>query len=220
MLVGLWMTRNPVTVTAATCVTDAALTMSQHRVRRLPVVIDLHGAPHLVGILTNLDVARAYPPDVNPFSADPLTSRIDTTVGEVMTSDPLTIAPSAALEEAARLLRGRRIGALPVVSQDVLVGIITESDIFRALMELVGGGGVRITFDVSDDEDVLTLAMVLGRVHDLNVQGVLSLAHGGRRMATVRLTGAGAGRFVDELWKSGHRVLSVLGLDPAEDAPA
>ena len=82
-----------------------------------------------------------------------------------MTRDPLTTTPDAPIESAARLMRDHKIGALPVVSQHFLVGLITESDIFRALLEVFEAPdrAVRVTFSLSPGEDVLPLVAEIAR---------------------------------------------------------
>lgn len=205
----MWMTRNPVVIEPSTAIADAALLMARRRVRRLPVVAP--GSERLVGIVSDRDVARAFPPDVNPFAARTDLHAVHGAVRDVMTAGPQTTTPSAALEDAAARMRDARIGALPVVTGDRLVGILTESDVFRALVEILAppGAGVRIVFDVAPDEDVLEMVTALAARHRLRIGSVLSMAHEGRWLAVVRLSGAASDAFVDALWRSGHRVVSL-----------
>src|SRR6185295_19399637 len=116
------------------------------------------------------------------------------------------------IEDAARVLLEHKIGAVPVVRDGVLVGILTESDIFKAFLEVTGAGtaGVRVTFDVAADEDPVPIVVELAERHHMRVVSVLSMRYQGKRLAVVRLTGAAAQAFVDDVWKSGHRVASVL----------
>jgi acetoin utilization protein AcuB len=214
MYVGLWMTRDVTTVAPETRIVDAARLMARQRIRRLPVV----SGRHVVGIVTNLDVVRAFPPHVNPFSVDPDVRGIDAIVADVMSPSLDTVTPTTPIEEAARILRRRHIGALPVVSDGALVGIVTESDLFRALIEIIGTEGVSVTFDVSDREDAVSLVLGIGAAHGLEVKSLLRMEHEGRRLAIVRLTGGATDAFVDEVWRSGHRVLSVLRSEPDTDA--
>lgn len=212
--VQLWMTPEPVTVGPETSIAEAARLMARHRIRRVPVV----DGPRLVGIVSELDVARAFPPDVNPFSAVVEPRPGDHTIGDVMTAHPVTVDPTTPIDDAAALLREHRIGAVPVVVGTRLVGILTESDVFRAFTELLGVGrrSVRVTFDVSDDEDVLGLVETLARRHRLRIASVISFEHAGRSFAVARLIGAATERFVDDMWRSGHRVVTVSGAGPAE----
>jgi acetoin utilization protein AcuB len=203
------MTPDPVTVGPSASIATAARLMARRRIRRLPVV----DGERLVGIVSELDVARAFPPDVNPFSAVVEPKPGDRTVGSVMTAHPVTVEPSTPIDEAAAVLRERRIGAVPVAVGPRLAGILTESDVFRAFTELlgVGPGSVSVTFDASDGEDVLAVVQSLAAQHRLRIASVLSFEHGGRRYAVARLRGHAGQRFVDDVWRSGHRVVAVSG---------
>jgi acetoin utilization protein AcuB len=212
MLVSLWMTRDPESIAPATSISEASHLMSRRHVRRLPVTRPGDEGPHLVGIVSAHDVARAYPADVNPFSADPRDRGLDRSVGEIMTRHPVTTSPEAPIEDVARTLRDRKIGALPVVRGTRLVGIITESDVFRAFLELTGARerSVRVTFDVTPDEDVFGEVAALALRHRMRVTSLLSMRHDDRRLAVVRVVGSRGEAFVDDVWRAGHRVLSVL----------
>lgn len=127
-----WMTPNPITIVPKTTLPDAHKLMKESNIRRLPVVD--HG--RLAGIVTLGDVREAQPSDATSlsiFELNYLLSKL--TVDQIMTREPLTIAPEATIREAARLMLDHKIGGLPVMAQERLVGIITESDIFRVLAQ-------------------------------------------------------------------------------------
>lgn len=210
MIVRMWMTTDLVTVLPTTPITEAAKEMSRRKIRRLLVTDALRYK--LLGVVTHYELARAFPPDLNPFAIGADTSRIPDTVEEIMTRAPLTVAPETPIEEAARLMRDNKIGALPVLLGQRLVGIITESDIFRTFINVMGvdKGGVRVTFVVSEEEDSVRLILDLAIKHELRVMSVLTVKRGQERLGVVRLHGAKTGAFVDELWKSGHKVQNVL----------
>lgn len=212
MLVSLWMTRPPICIRPEASITEAAVVMDRRRVRRLLVTADGTPAGRLLGIVSAGDVARGFPPDVNPHSVVVEDLKLARTVKKVMTARVTTVAPATPIEEAARLLRGRKVGAVPVVHGEHAVGILTESDVFRAFVEMVAadGPGARITFDTTAGEDVFALVTDLGRAHGMRIEFLLSFLHDGRRMAVVRLAGAHAERFVDAVARSGHRLVSVL----------
>jgi acetoin utilization protein AcuB len=227
MVVRMWMRTGAATIAPEASITDAAIAMARGRLRHLLVVEQrASGTRALLGLVSSHDVARALPPDINPFSVDAWERRIDRPVSEIMTQKLLTVTPSTPIEEAARLLRDHRIGALPVVDASGLVGIITESDIFQAFLDVVGvdTAGVRVTFDISTDEDAMSAAVALAHRHGLRLASVLTVAHDDRRLGVVRLIGADAQPFVDSLWASGHRVLAVeqpagTGRGPAPRSP-
>lgn len=126
-----WMTPNPITVTPSTTVPEANTLMKQGRIRRLPVVDN----GRLVGIVTLGDIREASPSDATSLSIYELNYLVaQLTIEKIMTRDPITITPDATIHKAARLLLEHKIGSLPVVADGRLIGIITESDIFRVLV--------------------------------------------------------------------------------------
>src|SRR5689334_20455579 len=131
MLVYHWMTAQPLTVQTSTPMREAVDIMTQRRVRRLPVM----EGERLVGIVSRTDVLRSSPADVNPLSPVARTlPAFARPVADCMTKNPLVVAPEDPIERAAQILRDKKIGALPVVRRHELVGIITESDLFRAFV--------------------------------------------------------------------------------------
>jgi acetoin utilization protein AcuB len=132
------------------------------------------------------------------------------------------------IEEAARLMQTRKVGALPVVRGGRPVGIITESDVFRAFVEISGArrGGVRVTFELDDEEDVATTMLDLCRRHGLRLTSLLDFRHADRRsgqerrLAVVRLEGTATDAVLDAIWKTHHRVLAVVRSADAGDGSA
>lgn len=214
MLVGMWMSRDVVTVAPVESIASAALLMSQRKIRHLPV-IDTHG--RLVGIVSATDVFHATPLRVNPFSAvalDPVSAAgtQPLSVADVMSSNLVTTTPDAPIECAAAIMHDRKIGALPVLRSGALIGLITESDILRAFTEILttGGSGARITFDVSKGEDVVPLLARLTAKHDLQLVSLISLRGSAQSYCVVRIAGTCIDAMLEELWQSGHRVESVV----------
>ena len=145
MLVQELMTKNPLTTTPETSVPDALALMRQKKVRRLPV---LGKAGKLVGIVSDQDLLYASPSPATSLSVFEINSLIaKITVATVMTQKVVTITEDLPVEEAARIMADKKIGGLPVMNGTKLVGIVTETDIFRALLQLLGGrrSGVRVT---------------------------------------------------------------------------
>ena len=150
------MTVNPVSVTSTTTIADAAELMKKHRFRRLPVV----DIGKLVGIVTDRDLRKASPSSATTLSvheADYLLSKA--LIKDIMTKKVLSIGSEATIEEAALVMYNNRIGGVPVVdkNQDV-VGIITETDIFKCLVDIMGlpSGTTRVTIRVPDKAGVIT----------------------------------------------------------------
>ena len=133
---------------------DAQEIMMKHGIRRLPVVKN----GKLVGVVTKEDIERYSPSKATSLSMSEITYLLSKTkIKQIMTKDPVVIPPNALLEEAAILMRDQRVGFLPVVDGDKLVGIITESDIFDAFIELLGfrERGTRFTIEAIDEPGVL-----------------------------------------------------------------
>ena len=127
-----WMTPYPITASGEALLIEAYNAMKAADIRRLPVV-KRNG--ELIGIITINDILQHVPfvPDDPELEVDlPLMTM---TVQEIMTWDPETIGPEATIQEAAELMLETKISGLPVVEQDRVVGIITESDIFRLIIE-------------------------------------------------------------------------------------
>lgn len=206
------MSREVAIVPPTMPIADVGAELARRGVRRLPVVERGPKGGRLVGIVTILDLTRAFPPDINPLSPMASEQGPRHPVSSIMTVNVRTIGPDAALEDAAGLLLDRRIGALPVVREGELVGIITASDIMRAFVTAMGGDtpGLRVAFDLDAAEDVMSLMNELAERHTMKIVNMLSLHRDGRRFDVVRLTGRSGDAFVDAVWRSGHRVLSVV----------
>ncbi len=145
MLVRERMTQNPITVTPDLPVPEALRLMRDKKVRRFPVV-DSHGK--LVGIVSDKDLLQAGPSSATTLAIWEITELLGKLkVAEVMSRDLITVQDDTPLEEAARIMADGRIGGLLVLSGEKLVGIVTETDLFKSLLELLGGRrpGVRIT---------------------------------------------------------------------------
>jgi len=124
------MTSNPYTISPDATIAEALDIMRSHKVRRLPVV----KSGKLVGIVTEREMLEVSPSKATTLSVFELNYLLaKTKVSAVMTKDVITISPDALLEEAALLMRDNTVGALPVVENGKLVGIITETNIFDAL---------------------------------------------------------------------------------------
>ncbi|MCB2191474.1 MAG: CBS domain-containing protein [Deltaproteobacteria bacterium] len=130
-----WMTPNPLTATPDNLLMDAKKFMATNNIRRLPVV-DKKG--RLVGMLTRHLIIEAMPSGATTLSVHELHYLLEKlTVGEVMQKDPLTVGPDDLVQNVILLGHQKGIGAFPVVEDGKLVGIVTESEIFNAVMSLI-----------------------------------------------------------------------------------
>jgi len=133
-LVKRWMSKPVRTVAPDDPLVDAFELMRVHRIRHTPVV----EAGRLVGMVSDRDVRHAMPMRAPSRDLSELTygkTLVRTPVALAMTPNPLTIAPDATIREAAQLMCREKIGALPVVREDELVGIISAEDLLWAFVE-------------------------------------------------------------------------------------
>ena len=129
------MTANPWTVRADATIPEAIALMKDKHVRHLPVM----DAGRVVGVISEGDIDSALPSKATSLSVNELTYLVNKlAIAKVMSRDPITISPDALLEQAAVVMREAKIEMLPVVEGDRLVGVITESDLLDAFIEIMG----------------------------------------------------------------------------------
>lgn len=134
MRVGHRMTRNPITIPPETPLKVASEIFEEHRIRHLPVL----DREKLVGIVTDRDIRHALPSGATSLEIHQLRCLFgEVEVQEVMTKRVVTVTPDTPVEEAARLMVEKKIGGLPVLEGERLVGIITETDLLTALVDLL-----------------------------------------------------------------------------------
>ncbi len=162
MLVRELMTPKPIVIAPEMPVPDALSLMRGRKIHQLPVV-DNKGK--LVGIVTEQDLLHASASSVSTLSVWELPTLLSKiTVEKVMVKNVATVTEDTPVEEAARIMADMGIGCLPVMGKDAMVGLVTKSDLFRALMELLGGRrpGVRIWAQTSDAKG--TVAKITGAI--------------------------------------------------------
>jgi acetoin utilization protein AcuB len=160
MFVRNWMSAPAIALPPEATASAALAFMEKRRIRRVPVVED----GRLLGIVTKSDLlgtARKH--------------AAVTTIANVMTRKPFAVQQEETLEAAASLMLKEKVSGLPVLDGDRLVGIITESDLFRALCGMLGIGekGARVVMTVRDDADLLDT--VGGRLNGLSVRSLVTI---------------------------------------------
>ncbi len=184
MLVKDCMTLNPVTINPDIPVAEALSFMRQHNVRRLPI---LNKKRKLVGIISEKDLLYASPSpatSLSVYEVGYLLSKLK--VEEIMTKKIVTVSPDAPLEEAARIMADGKISGLPVMDGEQLVGIITETDVFKTILEMMGArqAGVRLTLHLVDEPGALS--RITGHIAalggDIVALGTFHRADGGGAM--------------------------------------
>jgi acetoin utilization protein AcuB len=154
MLVGERMSRPVIALTKDMPVHEALALFKKEKIRRAPVLHD----GQLVGIVSDKDLLNASPSPVSSLSVwemNYLMSKI--TVQEVMTRKVESVQADTPIEEAARIMADRKIGGLPVMDEHKVVGMITETDLFKIFLELMGARtkGIRVTALVDDHKGEL-----------------------------------------------------------------
>ncbi len=200
MLVRDIMTSRVITISPETTLEDAYRTMQDKGIRHLPV---LEGE-RLVGVITDRDLRLA----TSALSPSPFPPGGQ--VSEVMRRAPLTADAMDPVEDAARTMRERKIGCLPVVDEGVLVGIITGLDLLDALMRMTGvnkpSGRLEVRLPDSPGE-LARLTALLSR-RDLNVYSILTYPDEPHKVRTVLRIGSIETRLVaQDLRRVGFEVL-------------
>lgn len=173
MLVKKRMTHDPVVVSPRHSLADALRLTRERRIRHLPVVEN--GV--LVGMVSDRDVRTALPSPLTEPDAERVAFLDRTPVSAIMRSDVDSIGPLDSVEDAAKLMRRRRIGALPVVdARGAVLGILSESDVLDAFVEIVGPANAssRLEIALADRAGELARAMrVIGEELGVNVCSVM-----------------------------------------------
>ena len=186
MLVGERMSQPVLTITPDVPVQDALARMRREKVRRYPVV-DKYGK--MVGIVTSSDLMNATPSEATTLSVweiNYLLSKI--TVERVMSKDVLSVCEDCPIEDAALIMADKKIGGLPVLRDDDVVGIITETDLFKLFIEMLGARvpGVRLSVDLEDKPGKLFELTGVVRQLGGNIHGMGTML--GETTSTQRVT--------------------------------
>uniref|UniRef100_I2Q4U3 CBS-domain-containing membrane protein n=1 Tax=Desulfovibrio sp. U5L TaxID=596152 RepID=I2Q4U3_9BACT len=175
MLVGDWMSTDVATVTEDVSMIKAGRIMREKKIRRLPVV-DRDG--RLVGIVSERDLKAASPSSATTLDMYEMTYLLsEMKIKGIMTKNPLSIRRSDTVERAALIMRDRKFGSLPVVDEaGKVVGIITDTDIFRLFVSITGidQGGIQIGVRLGTGEGSLKPVLDALRHHKARIISILS----------------------------------------------
>lgn len=199
MKVKNWMKSEPVTIGRTMLIQQAAELMKKHSIRHLPVVEgDL-----LVGFITQTDLRQFFFPSMVE----------DIPVHDVMVVNPYTIDVNAGIDQAARMIHDFKIGGLPVVEGNKLVGVITASDIVSGFIEVMGLLQTSTRLDVIIDEEG-GVDEVTRIIKEKNIE-IFSVATANKtansRVYYFRLGKGDIEPVVKALEVAGHKVVSVMG---------
>jgi acetoin utilization protein AcuB len=211
MKVKNWMTANPLTVKPSTPVMEAAKLMKEHGIRRLPVVKE---HDKVVGLVTHRNILEASPSAASSLSIHELNyliSRLE--VREIMHPDPITVSPEDSVMEVIMMGHQKGIGAFPVLDRGRLVGIVSEADIFRAVMHIFGDKDTDsfvVLANVRLKERVGAVSRIASVAEGQNVPvlGMFSLPHRrtqGNRLY-MRLHTSDPSKVVQALTEAGYKV--------------
>jgi acetoin utilization protein AcuB len=171
------MKRNPVFVDEGDSMKKAMDLLKEHEIRHLPVLKD---GEKLVGILSERDIKQASPSPATALEIREIYYLLDKVkVKQIMTRRPYTVSSSAPIEEAALIIREKKVGCLPVVDDGKLVGILTETDIIDAFIAGMGvnGPGYRLELVLQNKPGKLLELLKLLKDFDANVVSVATAAH-------------------------------------------
>lgn len=201
------MTKEPVTITKQTTIADALELMRKHNIRRLPVLEN----NKLVGIVTDRDLSEVSPSpatSLSVFEINYLLAKMKIKDVVPKNQKVVTISPDAFVEEAAIIMREHKIGALPVVEKNKLVGIITETNIFDAFIELLGvkEQGCRIDIEVDDVPGVLADVTQIIRNDGANISRVAVFREEGKTFIVIRLTTFYGEPIIKTLEEHGYKI--------------
>lgn len=204
------MTSNPYTIAFDAPITEVIELMREKNLKRVPVV---HG-DKVVGMITHGDIQKVSPTKATTLSIFELNYLLaKTKVSDAMTKEVITVSPDALLEEAAVLMRENKISTLAVVKANKLVGIITESDIFDAFIDLLGfrDAGSRITIQATDAPGVLADIAEIFRDLDSNITHIAAYrGSGGYSDVVIRTNTINTDDLEKRLAEHGYKIENVI----------
>ncbi len=156
MIIADRMKKNPATASPDMSISDASAKMKAEKVHRLPVLDD---SKHLVGVISEKDILLAAPSPASTLSTyeiNYLLSKLK--VKNIMSRNPVTITKETTIEEAVKLMVDNDLSCLPVMEDGYLSGIVSKSDLFKILLEMLGAKhpGVRVEALVEDRVGVVS----------------------------------------------------------------
>lgn len=207
------MTPNPVVISPETTIAEAAQLMRDHNIRRLPVM----SRGKLVGIVTERDLLQVSPSPATSLSVFEINYLLaKTKIKDILpkNSQVITVSPDAYIEEAARLMRVHKIGGIPVMDNGKLVGIITETNIFDALIDMLGvyRKGTRIDMKVEDRVGVVAEISSIIASYNINIENIVlypDMVQGDYNLI-LRIDTEDPNKIVEELRSKGYQIQSVI----------
>lgn len=193
MYVSDWMTKKVFSVSPDDYLSDVLSLMKEKGIKHVPVI----KSGKLKGIISDRDIKEYSPSKATSLDIYELHYILaKTKIKEIMTTGVITTTSDAPVEEAAMIMLDRSIGCLPVLDDDDLTGIISDKDIYRALVDITGvrHGGNRICVTIEDRAGSIKEVADIIRKHSFRLQGILTSYEGvkdGYRKVVIRTKGRG-----------------------------
>ncbi|MDO5484172.1 MAG: CBS and ACT domain-containing protein [Desulfovibrionaceae bacterium] len=189
MLIQDWMTSEVVSVTPDTSVLKIGKLMRDNHLRRIAVV---DAQNRVVGIISDRDVRDASPSKATTLDMYEMHYLLAELKGkDIMTAKPITVKPTDSVERAAMLMLDNKIGGLPVVDDaGCLVGILSDQDVFKTLVNITGvrEGGIQVGFEIVNEPGAMKPVFDMLREHGARVLSILSANNqSGTRQMFLRL---------------------------------
>ncbi len=204
------MTANPFTIASDASISEVIELMREKNLKRVPVI----DGEKVVGLITQNDLQKVTPTKATTLSIFELNYLLSKAkVKDAMTKNVIGIAPDALLEEAAVLMRDNKVGALVVEKEGKLVGIITESDIFEAFIEILGfrDVGSRITVQANDVPGALADIAEVFESFDSNITHIaVYRGSDGRSDVVIRTNTLNTEPIEKKLLEHNYKIESVL----------
>ena len=184
-----WMTTDVVSVGPDTSLLKVGKLMKDHHIRRIPVVDD-NG--QVVGIISDRDVRDASPSKATTLDMYEMHYLLaELKAKNIMTAKPITVKPTDTVEQAALIMLDNKVGGLPVVNDSgKLVGIISDHDVFKALVDITGArlGGLQFAIELPDQPGTARPLFDLLRAHNARLLSVLTVSNAdGNRQLFIRV---------------------------------
>ena len=184
-----WMTTDVVSVGPDTSLLKVGKLMKDHHIRRIPVV-DEQG--QVIGIISDRDVRDASPSKATTLDMYEMHYLLaELKAKNIMTAKPITVKPTDTVEQAALIMLDNKVGGLPVVDDNgKLVGIISDHDVFKALVDITGArmGGLQFAIELPDQPGTARPLFDLLRAHNARLLSVLTVSNtDGNRQLFIRV---------------------------------
>jgi len=207
------MQRNPITILPDASFYEARAIIRDKGIRHLPVVDKNH---HLVGLVTDQDIREAAPSDATSLSVHELhylLGKLKVSAFMTPKAKLISITPDTIIEKAVQLMHDHKIGCLPILDGEKLLGIITETDILDLFVDLFGvkTPGTRITLALPDAPGILHDVLAVVKKHNVNLISVVTPSYqvDHNRIVAIRIQTLDYDKIVEDLRHSGYEVLSI-----------